>query len=116
MRQSTVSRGGPWRNRLIEQSSASGSLTAFHSVSSHHVAPASAHAAGVANALSIQFLNNALFVGSLLTTMPIVSATPIFTLLLGVYWFGRETISWRTVATIALIVPGVTLVALAGVR
>ena len=70
-------------------------------------------AAGIANALSIQFLNNALFVGSLLTTMPIVSATPIFTLLLGFYWFGRETITWRTIATIALIVPGVILVALA---
>ena len=30
--------------------------------------------------------------------------------------FGRETITWRTVATIALIVPGVILVALTGSR
>ncbi len=71
-------------------------------------------AAGVANALSIQFLNNALFTGSLLSTVPIVSATPIFTMLLGFFYFGRETITWRTVATIALIIPGVILVALGG--
>ncbi len=68
-------------------------------------------AAGVANALSIQFLNNALFVGTLLSTVPIVSASPVFTMLLGWLVFGRETITWRTVATIALIVPGVILVA-----
>jgi drug/metabolite transporter, DME family len=71
-------------------------------------------AAGIANALSIQFLNNALHVGTLLTTMPIVSATPIFTMALGFFYFGRETITWRTVATIALIVPGVILVAVGG--
>lgn len=71
-------------------------------------------AAGIANALSIQFLNNALFTGSLLTTVPIVSASPVFTLLLGFFIFGREKLSWRTVATIALIVPGVILVALGG--
>ncbi len=70
-------------------------------------------AAGIANALSIQFLNNALYVGTLLSTMPIVSASPIFTMLLGYFVFRRETITWRTVATIALIVPGVVLVATA---
>ena len=67
-------------------------------------------AAGIANALSIQFLNNALFIGTLLSTMPIVSASPVFTMLLGFFYFGRETITWRTMATIALIVPGVILV------
>ncbi len=69
-------------------------------------------AAGIANALSIQFLNNALFAGTLLSTMPIVSASPVFTMLLGLFVFKRETITWRTVATIALIVPGVILVAI----
>jgi len=29
-------------------------------------------------------------------------------------YFGRETITWRTVATIVLIVPGVIVVALSG--
>ena len=48
--------------------------------------------------------------------VPIVSATPVFTMLLGLLVFGREIVTWRTVATIALIVPGVVLVALHGVR
>ena len=47
-------------------------------------------------------------------TVPIVSATPIFTMAMGFFYFGREVITWRTVATIALIVPGVILVALGG--
>jgi drug/metabolite transporter, DME family len=69
-------------------------------------------AAGICNALSLQFLNNALAVGDVVAVVPVVSATPVFTLLLGVLFFGRESITWRTVATIALIVPGVILVAL----
>jgi uncharacterized membrane protein len=73
-------------------------------------------AAGLANALSVQFLNNALAVGDVVAVVPIVSATPVFTLLMGFLYLGRETITWRTVATIALIVPGVILVALTGSR
>ncbi len=69
-------------------------------------------ASGVANALSLQFLNNALAAGKVVAVVPLVSATPVFTLLLGICFFGRETITWRTVAAIALIVPGVVLVAL----
>jgi uncharacterized membrane protein len=71
-------------------------------------------AAGIANALSLQFLNNALAVGDVVAVVPIVSATPVFTLLFGMLYFGRETITWRTIATMALIVPGVILVALSG--
>jgi drug/metabolite transporter, DME family len=73
-------------------------------------------AAGICNALSLQFLNNALAVGDVVAVVPVVSATPVFTLLLGVLFFGRERITWRTVATIALIVPGVILVALYSAR
>jgi len=73
-------------------------------------------AAGIANALSVQFLNNALAIGDVVSVVPIVSATPVFTLLMGFFYFGRETITWRTVGTIALIVPGVVLVALSGQR
>ena len=73
-------------------------------------------AAGIANALSVQFLNNALAAGDVVAVVPIVSATPVFTLLLGFLYFGRETITWRTIGTIALIVPGVMLVALSGGR
>ncbi|MGE0769051.1 MAG: EamA family transporter [Hyphomicrobiaceae bacterium] len=71
-------------------------------------------ASGVANALSLQFLNSALQVGDLISVMPIVSATPVFTMLMGYLWFGREIISARTLVTVALIVPGVILVAVAG--
>jgi DME family drug/metabolite transporter len=73
-------------------------------------------AAGICNALSLQFLNNALAAGDVVAVVPIVSATPVFTLLLGLLFFGRERITWRTVATIALIVPGVVLVALQSAR
>jgi uncharacterized membrane protein len=73
-------------------------------------------AAGIANALSLQFLNNALAAGDVVAVVPIVSATPLFTLLLGSVFFGRETITWRTIATMALIVPGVILVALNNAR
>jgi DME family drug/metabolite transporter len=72
--------------------------------------------AGIANALSVQFLNNALAIGDVVAVVPIVSATPVFTLLMGFFYFGRETITWRTIGTIALIVPGVILVALSGPR
>jgi len=73
-------------------------------------------AAGLSNALSLQFLNNALAVGDVVAVVPLVSATPVFTLLLGLLLFGRERITWRTLATIALIVPGVVLVALHSAR
>jgi drug/metabolite transporter (DMT)-like permease len=35
----------------------------------------------------------------------------VFTMLLGLFVFRRERFSWRMVATIALVVPGVMLVA-----
>jgi drug/metabolite transporter, DME family len=71
-------------------------------------------ASGISVVLSVQFLNNALAIGDVVAVVPIVSATPVFTMLLGLLWFGRETITWRTVATIALIVPGVIVVTLSG--
>ncbi len=66
---------------------------------------------GLAAAVSLQFLNSALQLGTLVTVVPIVSATPVFTMLLGLFVFRRERFSWRMVATIALVVPGVMLVA-----
>ncbi len=71
-------------------------------------------ASGIANALSLQFLNSALQIGDLVSVIPIVSATPVFTMVMGYLWFGREIITTRTLVTIALIVPGVILVAVAG--
>jgi uncharacterized membrane protein len=73
-------------------------------------------AAGIANALSLQFLNNALASGDVVAVVPIVSATPVFTLLMGMLYFGRETITGRTILTMGLIVPSVILVALSSVK
>jgi len=70
--------------------------------------------AGVAAGLSLHFLNSALAAGSVVTVVPIVSAAPVFTLLLGLAVFRNEAFSARTVATIALVVPGVVLVAISG--
>ncbi len=67
---------------------------------------------GLTAAVSLQFLNQALQIGDLVTVVPIVSATPVFTMLLGLFVFRRERFSWRMVATIALVVPGVMLVAM----
>ena len=67
---------------------------------------------GLTAAISLQFLNSALQIGDLVTVVPVVSATPVFTMLLGLLVFRRERFSWRMVATIALVVPGVILVAL----
>lgn len=69
-------------------------------------------AAGIAAGLSLHFLNSALQIGSAVTVIPIVSASPVFTMLLGLLVFRNESFSWRTLATIALVVPGVMLVAL----
>ena len=68
--------------------------------------------AGLINGVSLFFLNSALQTGALAMVVPIVAATPVFALALGMLVFRRETFSWRTVATIALIVPGVALVAM----
>lgn len=69
-------------------------------------------ASGLAAAVSLHFLNSALQIGELVAVVPIVSATPVFTMLLGLFVFRREKFSWRMVATIALVVPGVMLVAM----
>lgn len=67
---------------------------------------------GLLNGASIFSLNTALEHGTVVTVLPVSASTPVFTLALGLLVFRRETITWRTVATIALIVPGVILVCL----
>ncbi len=69
-------------------------------------------ASGLTAAISLHFLNSALQIGTVIAVVPVVSAAPVFTMLLGLFVFRRETFSWRTVATIALVVPGVILVAI----
>jgi drug/metabolite transporter, DME family len=67
-------------------------------------------AAGIAAGLSLHFLNSALQMGTLVAVVPIVSASPVFTMLLGYLVFKREVITWQTIAAMALVVGGVILV------
>jgi drug/metabolite transporter, DME family len=67
---------------------------------------------GTLNGLSIFTLNTALETGSVVTVMPVSAVGPVFTLLLGLLVFRNERITWRTVATIGLSVPGIMLVVL----
>ena len=65
---------------------------------------------GMLNGVSIYTLNTALEYGSVVTVMPVASAGPVFTMLLGLFVFKRETITLRTVASIGLVISGVVLV------
>ena len=66
--------------------------------------------AGVISAFAIYLLNVALQLGQMIAIVPLLASSPVFSALLGYYVFGRETIDWRTLATIALVVPGVVIV------
>ena len=68
--------------------------------------------AGLISGLSIYSLNSALQMGELLTVAPVVACSPMFAMALGFFVFKRETITWRTVGTIGLIVLGIILVIL----
>jgi len=66
--------------------------------------------AGVLNAISVFSLTTALKFGQLLSVAPIVSCSPVFTIVMGYLIFKRETITWRTVLTVFLVVSGVVVV------
>ncbi len=70
--------------------------------------------AGALNGVSVYSLNLALKSGQLLTVAPIVACSPMFTMLLSLLVFKRETVTWRMALTIALVVSGVVLVAVKG--
>jgi len=71
-------------------------------------------AGGVINGISIWSLNTALNLGSVITVVPIVALSPIFTFLLGFLIFRRETFTFRIILAMLLVVPGVILIAIAG--
>jgi len=66
---------------------------------------------GIVNGISIWSLNTALNMGDVVKIIPIVALSPVFTLLLGLFVFRRETLTLRIVLALLLIVPGVILVA-----
>lgn len=70
-------------------------------------------ASGTVVALAVYLLNEALQLGRVITVAPIVASSPVFAALLGYFVFGRETITWRTMLTISLVVPGVIVIILA---
>ena len=72
--------------------------------------------AGILNGVSIYSLNTALKIGNLLTVAPIVACSPVFTILMGLLIFKREKITWRSAASIALVVFGVVVVVMRSCR
>lgn len=68
--------------------------------------------AGFINGVSVLSLNSALRLGQIVTVVPIVSAAPVITLLLTVFVFRSEAVTWRAVLTMGLVMPGVVLIAL----
>jgi len=67
---------------------------------------------GVSMAVAITLLNQALLTGEIIVVVPIVSAAPVFTLLLSIAVFRRERLTGRLVAAVAVVVPSVILIAL----
>jgi drug/metabolite transporter (DMT)-like permease len=66
---------------------------------------------GIVNGISVWSLTTALNLGEVVKIIPIVALSPVFTLLLGLFVFRRETLTLRIVLALLLIVPGVILVA-----
>lgn len=71
-------------------------------------------AASCCFSLAVVALNSALHIGQVIQVIPVVSASPIFTLALSVLVFRREKITGRVVAAVFIVVPAVALIALAG--
>ena len=68
--------------------------------------------AGTINAISVFCLNKALQLGDLIVVVPIVSASPILTLLISVLFIRRENINRYSILAVFLVVPGVVIISL----
>ena len=68
--------------------------------------------AGTINAISVFCLNKALQLGDLIVVVPIVSASPIITLLISVIFIRRENINRYSILAVFLVVPGVVIISL----
>ncbi len=69
-------------------------------------------AAGVVMGISVVSLNTALLRGQVVTVVPIVACSPVFTMLLSVLVFRREKLTARIVLATFVVVPSVVLIAL----
>ena len=69
-------------------------------------------ASGLTFGIAVISLNTALMRGQIVTVVPIVSAAPIFSMLLSIIVFRREKLTARIVLAVFLVVPSVTYIAL----
>ncbi len=65
---------------------------------------------GVMNGIGLVGLNLALHFGEVIVVAPLISTTPVLTLLIGWLFFRRERIRWSTIGAIALIFSGCLLI------
>ncbi|MBT4486072.1 MAG: EamA family transporter [Rhodospirillaceae bacterium] len=68
-------------------------------------------AAGIVHGLAVWVMNAALATTPVSIVVPLVSTTPLFTLLLGLVLFHKEAITWRQVTMVVMVVAGVILIA-----
>ncbi len=68
--------------------------------------------AGLFFGVAILCLNTALLNGELIEVVPLVAASPVFSMLLSVFIFRREVLTFRIVAAVFIVMPSVVLIAL----
>lgn len=66
--------------------------------------------AGILNGASILSLSFAAKIGQIVTIAPISACTPIISMLLSLFVFRREVITWQIVLALLLVVPGIIFV------
>lgn len=59
---------------------------------------------------AVMSLNTALYYGSIITVVPIVATSPIFSMFMSVFLFRRETISPKIVLAVLIVMPSVLLI------
>jgi drug/metabolite transporter (DMT)-like permease len=65
---------------------------------------------GLVNGFGIMSLNSALDYGTVTEVAPVVACSPLFTLLLSVFVFRRETITWGITFAVGAVVAGLALI------
>jgi len=81
-------------------------------VSWRHKGPYWFTVAGLIMGTAILSLNSALLHGDVTTVIPIVAASPLFSMLLSILIFKRERLTPRTVIAVFMVVPSVAFIAL----
>jgi DME family drug/metabolite transporter len=69
-------------------------------------------AAGVVHAVAVTLVNYALQISEVIIVLPLISTYPLFSLALSLLVFKREVLSMRAIVAVALVIPGVLLIAI----